>query len=571
MFPPATRNELRALGWEELDIILVTGDSWIDSPHIGAAVIANLLLDEGWRVGVIPQPVTSDDSDITRLGEPRLFWGVTAGCMDSMVANYTAAGKRRKNDDLTAGGQNTRRPDRAVIAYTNLIRRYFKQTRPVVLGGMEASLRRISHYDWWSDKVRRSVLFDAKADLLVYGMAEKTLPELARHLKSGKDITGLRGICYISKTRPEGFTELPSHEDAAADKTAFTEMFQTFYKNLDPLKGRGICQLQDTRYLVCNPAQLPLTSNELDRVHELDFKRMPHPVHDPQGEIRAMDTIRFSIPSHRGCYGECHFCAITAHQGKTVISRSSESIIREAKALTGHPGFRGVITDVGGPTANMYAIECGKKFTKGACRNKRCLGENVCGELPVSHEPQIRLLRDLKNIAGVRHVFIGSGIRHDLVLADKTHGRAYLEEIVAAHVSGQLKIAPEHSSDKILSLMGKPGAETARKFISLFRQTAEKLNPRCHLTCYFIAAYPGSTMEDMKEVRRFAKKELGFIPEQIQVFTPAPSTAAALMYYTEKSFPGRRPLFVEKNASRRQKQKDIVQEKKLRTKAGPRP
>ncbi|MFO7931261.1 MAG: YgiQ family radical SAM protein [Thermodesulfobacteriota bacterium] len=567
MFPPATKKELRALGWDALDIILVTGDSWIDSPHIGAAVIANVLLEAGWRVGVIPQPDISGDSDITRLGEPELFWAVTAGCMDSMVANYTATGKKRKSDDLTAGGQNTRRPDRAVIAYTNLIRRYFKQTRPVVLGGMEASLRRISHYDWWSGKVRRSVLFDAKADLIVYGMAEKTLPELAHHLKSGKDITGIRGICYISKTRPEGFTELPSHAEAAADKTAFTRMFHTFYKNLDPLKANGLCQLQDTRYLVCNPGRPPLTKAELDRVHELDFKRRPHPVHDAQGEVRAMDTIKFSIPSHRGCYGECHFCAITAHQGKTVISRSRNSIIREARSLTEHPEFRGVITDVGGPTANMYEIECEKKFTKGACRNKRCLGEIVCSELPVSHEPQIRLLRELKNIPKVRHVFVGSGLRHDLVLADKDHGRAYLKEIIASHVSGQLKIAPEHSSDKILCLMGKPGSETTRRFISLFRQTAEKLNPRCHLTCYFIAAYPGSTMEDMKDVRRFAVKELGFIPGQIQVFTPAPSTAAALMYYTEHSFPEQRPLYVEKNPSRRQKQKDIVQGKK----PGPKP
>ncbi|MBS0014470.1 MAG: YgiQ family radical SAM protein [Desulfobacterales bacterium] len=558
MFPPATRKQMQDMGWDRLDVILVTGDAYVDVPHMGAAVIANVLMDAGFRTGVITQPDMEDGADIARLGEPELFWGVTGGCMDSMVANYTASGKKRKSDDLTAGGQNTRRPDRAVIAYTNLIRRHFKNTRPIVLGGMEASLRRISHYDFKTNKVRRSILFDAKADVLIYGMGEKTVLELARRFQNRQDFTDLRGICYAAAQKPEKFLELPSHGRAAADKDAFTEMFAGFYKNTDPVKARGLCQLQDTRYLVCNPPQLPLSQQEIDRIHELGYRRRAHPVHADQGNVRALDTIAFSIISHRGCYGECHFCAITALQGKTVISRSRPSILREAESLARHPDFKGVISDVGGPTANMYGIECRKKATHGACIRKRCLGGRVCPELTVDHGPQVRLLKDLRKIAGIKHVFIGSGIRHDLILADSKNGQAYLEQIISHHISGQLKIAPEHSENHLLDLMGKPNIDVTRQFIRRFRKTARRLDKKYYLTGYFLAAYPGCTKKDMEAVKDFCSREMGFAPEQVQIFTPVPATVATLMYWTKKTWPGKNPLFVETDPRRKQVQKQIL-------------
>jgi uncharacterized radical SAM protein YgiQ len=558
MFPPATKKQISQMGWDGLDVILVTGDAYIDAPHVGVAVIANVLIEAGFRTGIISQPEISDQSDICRLGEPELFWGVTAGCMDSMVANYTASGKKRRQDDLTPGGENTRRPDRAAISYTNLIRRYFKNTRPIVLGGMEASLRRISHYDFTTNKIRRSILFDAKADILVYGMGETTVLKLARSLRDKKDITGIRGICYPSPEKPDGFIELPSHADAAADKKVFADMFASFYRQTDPVCAKGICQLQDTRYVVCNPPALPLTSKRLDAIHELDYMRRAHPVHEKNGPVRALETIGFSIISHRGCYGECNFCAITALQGKTVISRSRASILREAEKMVQHPDFKGVISDVGGATANMYDIECKKKLAYGACANKRCLGQRVCPELQVDHGPQIQLLRQLRQIKGIRHVFIGSGIRHDMILADKKNGTNYLREIIAHHVSGQLKIAPEHSEKHVLELMGKPGVEITRQFIKKFRQTARQLDKRCFLTGYFMAAYPGCTRADMIVLKNFCQKELGFAPEQVQIFTPVPSTIATLMYWTKKTFPEGEPLFAETDPERKKEQKQII-------------
>ncbi len=558
MFLPTSQKELTALGWKTLDVILVTGDTYVDSPHIGVAVIGKTLVQAGYRVGIISQPDISSDKDISRLGAPELFWGVTAGCMDSMIANYTATLKRRNCDDLTAGGRNTRRPDRAVIVYTNLIRRYFKNTRPIIIGGMEASLRRISHYDHRSNTIRRSILFDAKADVLVYGMGEKTILELAEHLRQGTPVFDIRGICYIAGEKRKGYVGLSSHADVVKDKMAFREMFQRFYDNSDPAGAKGLCQQQDTRYLIQNPPQVPLTTEELDRIHELDYERDMHPAHRSDGYVRALDTIRFSIATHRGCYGECNFCAIAVHQGRTIIERSEASILREAAGLTRHPEFKGIIQDIGGPTANMYGIECEQKKTHGPCRNKRCLTPTVCKHLPVSHKRQIRLLRKLRQLPGLRKAFIGSGIRHDLILQDKTYGRQYLEEIIRHHISGQLKIAPEHSENHILRLMGKPKANQLKQFVSLFYRTNKALGKKQFLTCYFIAAYPGCTLEDMHKLKRFIRQVLRFTPEQIQIFTPSPSTFATLMYYTETTLQGDRPLFVEKHNRRKENQKRLL-------------
>jgi len=562
MFLPTTRKEMKELGWDRLDIILITGDGYIDSPFIGVAVIGKILLNAGYRVGIIAQPDRASGDDIRRLGEPRLFWGVTGGCIDSMVANYTATGRKRKRDDYTPGDVNNRRPDRATIVYSNLIRTYFKKTPPIVLGGIEASLRRIAHYDFWSDTIRRSILFDAKADYLLYGMADRSVVELANILKTGGDPRGIRGICYASSTIVEGCLELPSFEKAAQDKDAFTEMFHLFYRNNDPLTALPLAQQQDTRYLIQNPPAYALSGKELDAVHDLSYERELHPSYRNQGEVKALDTIRFSIATHRGCYGECNFCAITVHQGRKVTWRSRASILSEARAFSRHPRFKGIIRDVGGPTANMYAIDCARRDKQGGCPNKRCLFPEICSRLRPDHQKQISLLKALREVEGVKKVFIASGIRHDLILADQKHGMEYLKHLIRHHISGQMKIAPEHSEKHVLEKMGKSGREELLTFRTLFFELAKREEKKLFLTYYLIAAHPGCTDDDMVRLRSFVLRNLRLLPEQVQVFTPTPSTYSTLMYWTERDpFTGK-PCFVEKTYRGRKRQKDILADRR---------
>ncbi len=561
MFLPATRTELDRLGWDALDVILVTGDAYIDSPFIGVAVIGRVLASAGYRVGVIAQPDWRSDADIARLGEPRLFWGVSGGSIDSMLANYTAVKKFRKSDDYTPGGINNRRPDRAVVVYANLIRRCFKNTAPIVLGGIEASLRRIAHYDYWSDSVRRSVLFDAKADYLIYGMAERAVVALAQALRDGADPRQIRGLCYVGQEKPAGYLELPAYTDVTADKAAFIKMFHTFYRNNDPRTAKGLCQRQDTRYLVQNPPQPILSQAELDAVYALDFERAVHP-HDAQsGEVRALETIRFSIATHRGCYGECNFCAIAVHEGRTVQWRSEESVLAEATRLTQHPKFKGYIQDVGGPTANMYGFECEKKLAHGICEHKRCIYPAPCPQLPITHRPAMALLQRLNRLAGVKKVFVASGIRYDMALADLKHGLRYLRQVVEQHTSGQLKVAPEHTVPHVLQKMGKPDVQSLLKFKEQFYKLTQEAGKPQFLTYYLIAAHPGCTDKDMEQLRDFAARELKIHPEQVQIFTPTPSTYSSVMYYTEMDpFTGEK-LFVEKDIRKKQQQKDSVTDK----------
>jgi len=558
MFLPTTTAELKKLKWDKLDIILVTGDAYIDSPFIGVSVIGRVLTNAGFRVGVIAQPDWQSKTDICRLGEPDLFWGISGGCMDSMVANYTATKKKRLSDDLTAGGRNNRRPDRAVVVYANLIRQYFKETKPLVLGGVEASLRRIAHYDFWSDSIRRSILFDARADALVYGMAEKATLELARKLRDGHNIKDIKGICYISPAPPPDYIELPAYEKVVADKKSFSQMFNTFYQNNDPLTAQGLFQQHGPRYLVQNPPQPHLTAEELDNIYALDFARDVHPFYQTQGKVRAMETIKFSITSHRGCYGECNFCSIGLHEGRTVISRSERSIIAEAQKLALLPDFKGYILDVGGSTANMYGIDCRRKQTQGACQDKRCLYPQVCASLRPDHSRQINLLKSLRKINGVKKVFVASGIRCDLLEADKKNCASYMQEIVKHHVSGQLKVAPEHTAANVLRLMGKPQVKTLSNFKQLFDKIEKVSGQKQFLTYYFIAAHPGCTEEDMRELKSFAGRELKTNPRQVQIFTPLPSTYSSLMYFTEIDPTTGRKIFVEKSIARKQRQKDIV-------------
>jgi uncharacterized radical SAM protein YgiQ len=558
MFLPATPQELSALGWDRLDVILVTGDSYIDSPYVGVAVIGRWLLRAGYRVGMIAQPGVDSDADITRLGEPALFWGVTGGCIDSLVANRTASGKRRRLDDYTAGGLNDRRPDRAVLAYANLIRRCFKRTAPIVLGGIEASLRRVAHYDVWSDRIRRSILIDAKADLLVYGMAEKTVLALAERLRAGQDPAGLRGLCRIAAQCDPDALELPAYEEVAADPASFARMFLSFSANQEPHTARTLAQRHGDRWLVHHPPMPPLTEAEMDAVYGMDFARDVHPLDRRRGAVRALETIRFSIPTHRGCYGGCRFCAIAIHEGRTVSSRSEASILAEAGRIAAHPGFRGHLLDVGGPTANMYGFECRRKLAKGACADRSCLFPSVCKNLRPDHSRQIALLKKLRALPGIARATVASGIRHDLVLADRRHGPAYLRELAAHHVSGQLKVAPEHSQEGVLTCMGKPGVTELLKFRDLFRKFSADAGRQQFLTYYFIAAHPGCTVADMEALRRFASTELNIQPEQVQLFTAVPSTLSTLMYWTGRDPCSGRAIHVARTAAEREQQKKIL-------------
>ncbi len=558
MFLPTTIHEMKALGWDGIDIILVTGDAYIDSPHIGVAVIGKALLKAGYRVGIISQPDTTSSINIMRLGEPVLFWGITGGCIDSMVANYTPLKKKRKSDDYTPGGMNTKRPDRAVIVYANLIRQCSKKKNTIVLGGIEASLRRIAHYDFWSDSIRRSILFDAKADILVYGMAEYPVIELARALSSGDDYKDMRGICFINKELPQDAIELPSFEDVGKDVNTFTEMFHTFYQNNDPITGKTLCQRHGDRYLVHNKPWPPLTEHELDTIYELGFEREVHPNDQALGEVKAMETIRFSITTHRGCMGQCNFCAISMHEGARVNSRSEESIIAEARSLTSHPRFKGYIQDVGGPTANMYGFACTANNHKGMCTRRRCLYPDICTHLGMSHNRQQRLLEKLRAIPGIKKAFVSSGIRHDLVCADKHYGESYLKELAEHHVSGQMKLAPEHNDQGVLNKMGKAGITSLLEFRDRFLKISSQKGKKQFLTYYFLAAHPGCTEMDMKRLKSFVTKNLKLGPEQVQIFTPTPSTYSTLMYYTGLDpFTGEK-IFVEKDPVCKKRQKDIL-------------
>lgn len=558
MFLPTTLNDLRDLSWAQLDIILVSGDVYIDSCYDGTAILGKLLVKKGFKVGVISQPDLSSEKDIIRLGEPSLFWGVTGGCVDSMVANYTTLLKKKRSDDLTPGGINNRRPDRAVMKYTNLIRQHFKNTKPLIIGGVESSLRRIAHYDYWTDSIRRSILFDSKADYLIYGMAEKTILELAGAIKKNDDVRHLRGLCYISKEPIKDYVELPSYEIVSNNKLKFIEMFHELYKNNDPLNASGLYQKHDSRYIIQNPPNYYLNQNELDEIYEIEFERDVHPYYKKQGKVKALETIQFSLNSHRGCYGECNFCAITVHQGRTIRSRSKDSILREAYAITKHKDFKGIINDVGGPTANMFENKCKLQQTKGSCKDKRCMLPERCKAMSINHSSQINILDDIKKIPGVRKVFIGSGLRYDLVIADKKAGESYLINLVRDHVSGQLKIAPEHMSEGVLSLMGKPSNDKLLEFRKKFNELSSKSGKKQFLTYYIIAAHPGCEIEDMKELKDFVKTELKINPEQVQIYTPTPSTYSSLMYHTGLDPITLKPIFVEKGLRGKREQKEKI-------------
>ena len=568
MFLPTNADEMRQLGWDALDAILVSGDAYVDSPYSGTAVIGQVLLKAGFRVGGLSQPPVGDPAAFRIFGPPRLFWGISAGCVDSMVANYTASGKKRRQDDFTPGGVNNRRPDRATIVYANLARAAFRPARPIILGGIEASLRRVAHYDFWSDKVRRPVICDAKADALCYGMGERAMVAFAEALRDGKDWRAIRGLCYLAAEADvpartlATAVRLPSFAEVSAPtedgRRAFLVAFNLFAAEQDAVTARPLLQKTDTRFLVHNPPAFPLEQNELDAVHDIPYMLDAPPSISAQGAIRALDTIRFSVTTHRGCYGNCRFCAIAVHQGRRVVSRSPDSIVNEVARFARHPSFRGTVADVGGPTANMYAIDCARKEENGACPHKNCLFPSVCPALKPDHSAQLALLKRLRSLSGVKHVFVASGLRPDLIDADSIHGCDYVEALAQHHVSGQLKLAPEHVVDHVLVAMGKPDIAPLLRFKDRFDTASRRCGKRQFLTYYFIAAHPGCTERDMRTLKRFAQTRLNLHPEQVQIFTPTPLTASTTMYYTGLDPATGRPVFCARSFRDRQRQKDAV-------------
>ncbi len=558
-FLPMTLQEVRKLGWNGLDVILVTGDAYVDHPSFGAAVIGRVLEAEGFKVGIIAQPDFTNTEAFRRLGKPRLFFAITSGNMDSMVANYTAHKKRRKDDDYSPGGQPGLRPDRALTVYANRVREAYKDV-PIVLGGIEASLRRFAHYDWWKDQVKRSVLLDTRADILVYGMGEAQITEIAHRIKSLRPLAGIPGTALIAQDldNEQNIIEIPSYDDVRSDPDKFNESFKIILENQDPFRGAAIAQKHANRYVIQYPPALPFHGRELDKIYELPYARAAHPSYDKEGGIPGLETVRSSITSHRGCPGSCSFCGLSLHQGRIVGSRTEASIIKEATAMSKRSDFHGTISDVGGPTANLYGASCKKWEQSGACPTRHCLTPSPCKQLDPGFQKGLSLYGKLALLPGVNHVFIESGMRHDLLVDEGS--RAYLEGICKQHVSGRMKVAPEHSVPHVLKLMNKPDFSVYEKFSWLYRSISKKLKKDQFLVNYFISAHPGCTLEDTLSLT-LKLNELDIHPEQIQDFIPLPMTLSGAMYHTEKDpFTGER-LYVAKNFQERKMHRALIQYK----------
>lgn len=552
-----TPDEVRRLGWGELDVVIISGDAYVDHPAYGAAVIGRVLEAEGFKVGVIAQPDFTGTAAFKNLGKPRLFFGITAGNMDSMLANYTAHKRRRAADDYSPGGRPGLRPDHATVVYANRVREAYKDV-PIVLGGIEASLRRFAHYDWWKDEVKRSVLLDSRADILVYGMGETQIVDIARRVAAGQALSGIPGTAVVAKglDDAENIVEIPSYEDVRADPDRFNEALVRISENQDPFRGAAIAQRHANRYVVQYPPALPLRGRELDRIYELPYAYAWHPAYDKEGGVPGFETVRFSITSHRGCPGDCSFCGLSLHQGRIVASRSEASIIKEAAAMSRRHDFRGTINDVGGPTANLYGASCKKWEQSGACRKRHCLAPSPCRQLDPGFQKGLSLYKKLAALPGVNHVFIESGLRHDLLVDDRS--RAYLEGICKRHISGRMKVAPEHSVPHVLELMNKPDFSVYEKFSRLYRSVSKKAGKDQFLVNYFISAHPGCTLEDTLSLT-LKLKELGIHPEQIQDFIPLPMTLSGAMYHTEKDPLTGKGLHVAKTFRERKMHRALIQ------------
>ena len=530
-FLPVSAEDMEERGWDGYDFLVVGGDAYIDHPSFGTAVIARVLEAEGFRVAVLCQPDWHSAAAFEAMGRPRLGVMIGAGNLDSMVAHYTASRHRRREDFYSPGKKMGLRPDRAVTVYANRAREAFPGL-PIVIGSLEASLRRFAHYDYWQDKVRRSVIFDAKADLLVYGMGEYASIEIARRLRDGVDIADMhdiRGTAYIAKTPPADAVMLPSYEEVCEDKRKYAEATRIEYAEHDPVRGRTMAQKHGERYLVVNPPAMPLATEELDRVAELPYTREVHPMYDDMGGVPAIEEVRFSVIHNRGCFGGCNFCALAFHQGRMVTSRSHESVIREVEAMTHHPLWKGYVSDVGGPSANFRHPSCKKQLKSGMCPNRSCLAPTPCPNIDADHSDYLSLLIKLRKIPGVKKVFVRSGIRYDYMLCDKS--RAFFSELVRYHISGQLKVAPEHCIDSVLDYMGKPHIDVYERFMDEYRKLNKRYDKEQYVVPYLMSSHPGSTLQSAVALAEFLHKT-GRRPEQVQDFYPTPGTISTCMYYT---------------------------------------
>lgn len=560
-FLPVSRRDMEERGWAQCDFVYIIADAYVDHPSFGPAIISRTLEAHGYKVGIISQPDWKDDASVQILGTPRLAFLVSGGNMDSMVNHYSVSKKRRQTDAFTPGGVIGKRPDYATVVYCNLIRHKDKTT-PILIGGIEASLRRMGHYDYWSGKVKRSILLDAGADLLMYGMGERSIIQIADALNSGlaaKDITFIDGTVYKTKSLDDlpDYKRLPSYDEIAADKKRYAESFYIQYCNTDPYVGKCLVEpYPNGVYVVQNPAQKPLSTQEMDDTYDLPYMRDYHPSYKAMGGVPAITEVKFSLVSNRGCFGGCSFCALTFHQGRIIQVRSHESIIKEAKKIIADPDFKGYIHDVGGPTANFRHTSCEKQRKHGVCPNRQCLFPQPCRNLIVDHSDYLSLLRKLRALPGVKKVFIRSGIRFDYLMEDKDD--SFMREMVEHHISGQLKVAPEHISDPVLSMMGKPGNAVYRKFIEKYKRLNRAMGKEQFVVPYLMSSHPGSTLKEAVELAEYLR-DLGYMPEQVQDFYPTPSTISTCMYYTGLDPRTMKPVYVPTNPHEKAMQRALIQ------------
>ena len=560
-FLPLCRQDMIDRGWDRVDFVYVSGDAYVDHPSFGHAIITRHLEAHGYKVGIIAQPDWKDSASVTEYGEPRLGFLVSAGNMDSMVNHYTVSKKRRKTDAYTPGGVMGRRPDHAAVVYSNLIRQTYKDT-PVILGGIEASLRRMAHYDYWSDQLKRSILLDSGADLISYGMGERSILEIADALEAGisvKDLTFIPGTVFKTRSldcvyEPE---VLPDYEELCVDRLAYARSFYTQYCNTDPFTGKCLAEPYGGHlYVVQNPPARPLSQEEMDEIYAYPYEKTYHPSYEKDGGVPAISEVKFSLVSNRGCFGGCNFCALTFHQGRIIQTRSHESLIKEAKKMTKDPQFKGYIHDVGGPTADFRQPSCEKQLEHGVCKNRQCLFPKPCRNLKADHKDYVSLLRKLREIPGIKKVFIRSGIRFDYVMADPDD--TFFRELCAFHVSGQLKVAPEHVSDAVLARMGKPGNQVYQAFVKKYQKINRELGKDQYLVPYLMSSHPGSTLKEAVTLAEYLR-DIGHMPEQVQDFYPTPSTISTCMYYTGVDPRDMKPVYVPKNPHEKAMQRALIQ------------
>ena len=558
-FLPISKADMAKRGWEQLDFLFISGDAYVDHPSFGPAIICRILEKMGFKVGIISQPDWRSTNDFKKLGKPKLGILVSAGNLDSMLNKFTAAKKFRSTDNYSPGGKPEMRPERATIVYCNRLREIWKKT-PLIIGGIEASLRRFAHYDYWSDKVRRSILVDSRADLLVYGMGEKQIREIALKLSNGGDVsslTDIKGTCFLTNSLEgiDNYELTPSMEEVVESKSKFAKAFKIQYQEQDSIRGKKVVQKSGDFYLVQNPPAQPLTTSEMDEIYDLPYQRTYHPSYKELGGVPAIEEIKFSIVGQRGCFGGCSFCALVSHQGRIIQSRSNDSIIKEAKLLTEMDDFKGYIHDVGGPTTNFRKPSCKGQLQHGTCKNKQCLYPTPCNKLEADHKDYISLLRKLRALPKIKKVFIRSGIRYDYLLAAKDN---FLQELCEHHVSGQLKVAPEHVSHDVTKLMGKPGKDVYIKFAELFKKMNDKIGKKQYLVPYFMSSHPGANLKQAIEIAEFIR-DLNYRPEQVQDFIPTPGSLSTCMYYTGINPLTNEKVYVAKGAYEKNMQRALLQ------------